>query len=780
MQASPYVLRYLWPLIAAAVAQAVISPKVLIVAFYGDEGNAWLDNPEFNLLEQNITVPGVSMKFPDVHCTKDGSICQLVAGEGEINAAISTFSLVVSPLFNLTQTYFLLAGDGGINPKVTTIGSVAFAQFAVQVALQYEIDAREKPDDFSSGYIPQGSTTIDSYPRYLYGTEVFQLNDALRQRAMTFARAATFTDSPVAQAYRQQYANVPEFAPALAPPAVVGCDTATSDNWWSGALLGDAFAHFTTLATNGSATYCTTQQEDSGVLEALLRGHVLRRVDFGRVLHMRTGSDFDRPGLGGYEPALRNLYLAGVRVVQGIVAEWDATFAAGVRPQNYIGDVWGSLGGDPPFGPGSIFKGKGALAPPGAAVDPALSSDACTHARSLSYLALGIVLGLEADVETLQQIGHDTVQSIVALVVEAIMWTIYLVLTFKAGIILLSPKRRSRASIWIFIIIVSMFLMDTAISMIDVNNAIREITLTLTSTSSESLADRYELTDNLPWPVQGALYAYMEMKSNLGDVIIIWRTWVFWRYTRERWVLVVPILFLIGSLVTSGLISFCVARVVQDPGASAGDFTNPPFCNHVQLSSYVTTLATTAVSTLMIGYKTWEYRLTIGAQVHRMSSKKTRAERITIILVESGLLYFLFLLEAVVTDSGDVAQLEASTPQLAFASEIWTYMTSHILGIYPVVIVILVHSHKSYIDDTTTTLATAPSGATNDSSPTSSWPFWGSLPKTLRHQTHAVELDALNSPPEHAIRTISERTASPADLRLFKGNPEKFVSSAVV
>lgn len=55
--------------------------------------------------------------------------------------------------------------------------------------------------------------------------------------------------------------------------------------------------------------------------------------------------------------------------------------------------------------------------------------------------------------------------------------------------------------------------------------------------------------------------------------------------------------------VTSGLISFCAARVVQDPGA--GDFTNPPFCKNAQLSSYVTTLATTAVATLMICYKTW-------------------------------------------------------------------------------------------------------------------------------------------------------------------------------
>ncbi|KAH9923647.1 uncharacterized protein B0H18DRAFT_458561 [Fomitopsis serialis] len=405
----------------------------------------------------------------------------------------------------------------------------------------------------------------------------------------------------------------------------------------------------------------------------------------------------------------------------------------------------------------------------------------------------------------MKQIGHDTVQSIVALVVEAILWSesyhdpihiysiymvglectaIYFVLTFKAGMILLRPARRTRASISTFVIIVLMFLLDTATSIIDVNNAIREITLTLTSTSSESLADRYELTQNLPWPVQDALYAYM---SNLGDIIIIWRTYVFWRYTRERWVLVVPMLFLVGSLVTSGLISFCAARVVQDPGA--GDFTNPPFCKNVQLSSYVTTLATTGVATLMICYKTClhrEYRFTVGAQVHRMTSKKTRAERIMTILVESGFLYFLFFLEAVVTDSGNVGELETSTPQLAFASTVWTYMTSHILGIYPVVIVILVHSHKSYIDDTTTTVATASSGTISYGSPTSSGTYWGSrrtLPKVQRHQTVAVELDALDSTPKHGMRTVSEGTASAADLRLppeSKDNLEKLIPNAAV
>src|SRR3954451_18320023 len=81
--------------------------------------------------------------YPEVHCTKDGSVCQVITGESEINAVTTITSLVKSPKFDLTTTYFFIAGISGVNPKVATLGSVTFAKYAVQVALEYEFDARE-------------------------------------------------------------------------------------------------------------------------------------------------------------------------------------------------------------------------------------------------------------------------------------------------------------------------------------------------------------------------------------------------------------------------------------------------------------------------------------------------------------------------------------------------------------------------------------------------------------------------------------------------------------
>lgn len=122
--------------------------------------------------------------------------------------------------------------------------------------------------------------------------------------------------------------------------------------------------NYTKLVTNGTGVYCTTAQEDNATGEALVRAALHKRVDFNRVIVMRTASDFDRewPGeaattnlfwadQGAFEPAIENIYRAGIKVVNGILDGWNSTFAKGMNASNYIGDIFGTLGGTPNFGP---------------------------------------------------------------------------------------------------------------------------------------------------------------------------------------------------------------------------------------------------------------------------------------------------------------------------------------------------------------------------------------------------------------------------------------------
>jgi purine nucleoside permease len=295
-------------------------------------------------------------------------VCQVTTGESEINAATTISALVQFPVFDLKETYFMIAGIAGVNPKYGTIGAVAFSKYAIQVALQYEFDAREIPDNFSTGYIPLGSFAPDQYPQSIYGTEVFEVNEDLRDIAVGFAKTAQLNDSSISQAYRSNYA----YPEARKAPSILCCDVVTSDVYFSGKLLGEAFENTTTLFTNGSGIYCTTAQEDNATLEVLLRAAIRKTVDFARVIVMRTASDFDRPypgqsdvdnlmyaDQGSFEPAIKNIYLAGTPVVKGILEGWEKTFKKGIKPSNYIGDIFGTLGGKPDFGPGSVWGGVG-------------------------------------------------------------------------------------------------------------------------------------------------------------------------------------------------------------------------------------------------------------------------------------------------------------------------------------------------------------------------------------------------------------------------------------
>ncbi|KAJ6144114.1 hypothetical protein N7470_008009 [Penicillium chermesinum] len=334
-----------------------ITPKVFIVSMFEPEAQAWWHIREFDLLAHNITVPGLSPLYPDVHCTEDYEICQLITGESEINAATTVTSVAFSPLFNLTQTYFFIAGIAGVNPERATLGSATFARYAVQVALQYEIDIRELPSSYSTGYIPLGADYPNQYPTNIYGTEVFEVNAELRRMRWDWRATAISLTRPL-----------PRHTVPIMPPPVGGTRPPRwgPPSWsatlprpmshYSGDILGNTFDNTTKLLTNGTGEYCA---------KALLRSSTRNLTDFSRIIVMRTASDFDRPypgssttynllyaDAGGFEPALANIYNAGIHVVQGIIKGWKTTFAEGVEARNYVGDIFGTLGGQPDFGPG--------------------------------------------------------------------------------------------------------------------------------------------------------------------------------------------------------------------------------------------------------------------------------------------------------------------------------------------------------------------------------------------------------------------------------------------
>ena len=301
--------------------------------------DVWTDNLS---LTENITLPGLSPLFPHVACNTEGSVCHFTTGEGEINAASTAAAVILSDKFDLTETYFLIGGIAGINPYTGTLASVGFAQYAIQVALAYEIDSRQIPSNWSTGYFLYGSTEPDQPAQNVYGTELFELNTNLRDAVIGYTDGVQLNDSDVAAAYRTKY----DYAPANEPPAIFYGDVATSDVYFAGTLLSEAFGNITEVWTNGTGKYALTAQEDNAIFEVMVRAHKAKLLDFSRVMLMRTASDFDRapPGVdavtaflaeqGAFESACQNIFIAGNPIVQGILSDWDSKFAGGIAPQD--------------------------------------------------------------------------------------------------------------------------------------------------------------------------------------------------------------------------------------------------------------------------------------------------------------------------------------------------------------------------------------------------------------------------------------------------------------
>ncbi|KAJ7707659.1 purine nucleoside permease-domain-containing protein [Mycena rosella] len=265
----------------------------------------------------------------------DGSVCLLTTGQAEINAASTLSSLLHSRVFDLTSTYFLVAGIAGVNPKIATIGAVTFAKYAVQ------------PCAFDRVF-PLGATAPGQLAGSWDGTEVFEVNDAFRQKAFALAKTAALNDTVEAQQARALYSNSSSFPAGAAHPRVVLCDTATSDTFWNGDLLGQMVENTTRVLTNGFAEYCTTQQEDNATLNALLRGALSYRVDFARdaAAHLLNPTP-------GFAPSLRNLRFAGVKVVQGIVSDGTPRLRRASRRRTTSGTYSDRWAGSPTFAPGT-------------------------------------------------------------------------------------------------------------------------------------------------------------------------------------------------------------------------------------------------------------------------------------------------------------------------------------------------------------------------------------------------------------------------------------------
>ncbi|HLK49604.1 MAG TPA: purine nucleoside permease [Bryobacteraceae bacterium] len=271
--------------------------------------------------------------FHDLRMNREG-VMAILTGVGTAKSAAAIMALGMDPRFDLTRAYWLVAGIAGMNPDRGSLGSAAWAEWVVDGDLAREIDAREIPAGWNTGYLPLRGSVPYEQPHDSSEGQVYHLDPALVDWAFRLTQHVPLADSEAMQAARSPYPA----ADARRPPRVMKGDTLSAGTFWHGELLNQWAADWVRYYSAGAGTFVTAGMEDTGTLQSLTLLAKAGRADLHRVLVLRTASNFVAPPPGitaaenlartkigaysAYLPALEAAWRVGNTVVEELVRNW--------------------------------------------------------------------------------------------------------------------------------------------------------------------------------------------------------------------------------------------------------------------------------------------------------------------------------------------------------------------------------------------------------------------------------------------------------------------------
>jgi purine nucleoside permease len=300
---------------------------------------------EFQNWVEKLPLPTV-LPFPQgfhhLRYNVDKQVLGIVTGEGPSRMASSITALANDPRFDFSHAYWILAGIAGVNPNVASAASSSWARHVVDGDLAFEIDAREIPSGWTTGYVPLGRTSPFQPPRPPVssdsGTNEFALNTGLVDWAFRQSSAhVKLADNSNLQSLRAEYTGFPK---AQQPPSIVEGDVLAAGTFWIGTLLNTWAENWVNYWTAGQGLFTMSSEEDAAYLQALTFLSQAKTVDINRVMVLRSGSDFTLPpprktaadllaaeasssGLSSFAESVDSTFQTGSVVVNELSRNWE-------------------------------------------------------------------------------------------------------------------------------------------------------------------------------------------------------------------------------------------------------------------------------------------------------------------------------------------------------------------------------------------------------------------------------------------------------------------------
>lgn len=328
---------------AAAVvevtAEAPVEVKVVVVSMFEIGEDMGDTAGEFQLWKERAglnTHYDFPQSFHDLYMNSETGVLGMVTGMGTAKSTAAIMALGLDPRFDLSNAYWLVAGIAGFDPADGSIGSAAWAEYLVDGDFGHEIDAREMPEDWETGFIPLFTKEPYQKPNPMNQGEMFHINGDLAQWAFDLTKDLPLPDDDKIAEMRSEYSAFPN---AQKPPFVMLGDNLAGMTFWHGELMNDWANKWVDYWSEGEGEFVSSGMEDTGTAQALFYLDRAGFADYDRLMVLRTASNFTMPveegqtaaesltGEGedyaGLGLALEVAYQVGSTVVEEITSNWD-------------------------------------------------------------------------------------------------------------------------------------------------------------------------------------------------------------------------------------------------------------------------------------------------------------------------------------------------------------------------------------------------------------------------------------------------------------------------
>ncbi|WP_320819955.1 purine nucleoside permease [Thalassolituus sp.] len=273
--------------------------------------------------------------YHDLYMNEETGVLGMVTGIGTSHSAGAAMALGMDPRFDLSHAYWLIAGIAGIDPEDASIGSAAWAEYLVDGDLAHEIDPREMPADWETGYFARYTKKPYDPNKPAPTGEMLQLNPELTNWAFDLTKDMVLPDFESLDETRKLYVNHPN---AQRKPFVLKGDQLAAMTFWHGEIMNEWANKWTDYWTEGKGEFVTSAMEDTGTFMSLSFLDNIGKVDKDRVMVLRTGSNYTMPppgvtaaenllaeneGYAGLEASLESAYVVGTKVMDTILTNWD-------------------------------------------------------------------------------------------------------------------------------------------------------------------------------------------------------------------------------------------------------------------------------------------------------------------------------------------------------------------------------------------------------------------------------------------------------------------------